>query len=168
MPRKSSQRLCTCLREISCLTFLPGPRLAAAYQGLHTLISGSADQNDQVTVLSYHIWPSTKGEQGALRLRNGAISVAQTRKRRQHHHIWGLPYMIFKAFKTIWIIIYEYDLIFVVCASETLVNWQKWEGFISAVCWCVWHMSSLVLASAVIWSPCCCKRDLLEGNRWRH
>ena len=30
------------------------------------------------------------------------------------------------------------------------------------------HMCSLVLASVVIWSPCCCKHDLVEGKRWRH
>ena len=43
-------------------------------------------------------------------------------------------------------------------------SFLQWEEFISAVCWGCWHMSSLVLASAVIWSPCCCKYDPFEGK----
>ena len=34
------------------------------------------------------------------------------------------------------------------------------EEFISAVCWDVQQTPSLVLASAAIWSPCCCRHDL--------
>ena len=37
------------------------------------------------------------------------------------------------------------------CANrECIQSFKQWEGFISAVCWGVWHMSSLVHASAAI------------------
>ena len=47
-------------------------------------------------------------------------------------------------------------------------QWGVEKGFISAVCWGVWLMSSMILASAAIWHPCCCNHDLFEGNRWQH
>ena len=53
-------------------------------------------------------------------------------------------------------------------SCDTNTNGNQWEEFISAVCWGVCRMSSLVLASAAIWNPNCCKHDIFEANRWQH
>ena len=44
----------------------------------------------------------------------------------------------------------------------------EWDVVISAVCWCVWNMSSLGDASTAIWCSCCSKLALFEDARWQH
>ena len=43
----------------------------------------------------------------------------------------------------------------------------EWDVVISAVCWCVWNMSSLGDASTAIWCSCCSKLALFESARWQ-